>query len=92
MPIAEMIPSSPDQGSACVGKRCVLHTCLQGHVWSLQPLRPAPQLPAEGPWGLPQPALSKTSCTLQSPALALVPVQSCHALQLLCDMLLLQGF
>ena len=26
MPIAEKIPSSPDQGSACVGKRCVLCT------------------------------------------------------------------
>ena len=33
MPIAEKIPSSPDQGSACVGKRCVLCTvALQGQI------------------------------------------------------------
>lgn len=33
MPMAEIIPSIPDQGSACVGKRCVLDNLLQVAVY-----------------------------------------------------------
>lgn len=63
MPIAEMIPSSPDQGSSCVGKRCVLHSCLQGHVWARHPPQDFVISIAEGIWGLTIHLSAEDACT-----------------------------
>lgn len=64
--MAEIIPSLPDQGSACVGKRCVFDNLLQVAVYcELDNILASGQLPS-----IPLAQLDQAWMALVTPAVA----------------------